>query len=355
VQNIPLILFGTVALHEMTTVKENHSLLPYNTFGIDVKSRYFAAFSDRNELAEFLTTSKYLTHEKLILGGGSNILFTKDFDGTVIKNNLTGIELVKEDENHFYVKAGAGENWHQFVLHCIEKGYAGIENMSLIPGNVGASPMQNIGAYGVEIKDVFVELEAMRIDTGEVETFSHVECNFGYRESVFKRELKGQHIIISVTYRLNKTPNLNTSYGAIEAELERLNVTEPDIRSVSAAVINIRSSKLPDPNKIGNAGSFFKNPVIDNLLYEKVKAEFPNVAAYPATATSTKLAAGWLIEQAGWKGKTFDNYGVHKNQALVLVNYGGASGNSIYDLSTEIKGSVKEKFGVDLEREVNIL
>ncbi len=336
-------------------IQENYSLQPYNTFGIDAMARYFVALNSTEQMAEFLRLSNYQKLEKFILGGGSNILLTKNFEGVVLKNNIKGIHVVHEDDDVYHVRAGAGENWHQLVMHCIDHGYAGIENLSLIPGNVGASPMQNIGAYGVEIKDVFVALEALNMHTGEVETFHRCDCEFGYRESVFKRQLKGQYIITSVTLQLHKTPQFNTSYGAIEQELENMGVTELSIRNISQAVINIRSSKLPDPNKIGNSGSFFKNPVVDANLFKKVQAAFPDVAAYPAGEGKMKIAAGWLIEQAGWKGKTFNNYGVHKKQALVLVNYGGAAGKDIFQLSSDIRQSVAEKFGVTLEREVNIL
>lgn len=336
------------------TIKHNVSLQPYNTFGIDVSARHFAAVTNISELEELLNEQQFDATEKFILGGGSNILFTKDVDALVIKNDLHGIHVVHEDDDAWYVRSGAGENWHRFVLHCISQGWSGVENLSLIPGNVGAGPMQNIGAYGVELKDVFHELEAFNLYTRKIEVFDKAACQFGYRESVFKRALKGQHIITSVTLRLRKQADLNTSYGAIEKELERLELA-PSIENISQAVINIRSSKLPNPAEIGNAGSFFKNPVISNELLEQVERNYPEVVSYPVSNTHTKLAAGWLIDQAGWKGYTKGEYGVHKNQALVLVNYGGAQGNQIYDLSEEILQSVKEKYGVTLEREVNIL
>ena len=335
-------------------IQENISLKPYNTFGIEASSKLFSDFNSVRELQEILD-SPYKTEPRLVLGGGSNILLTQNFNGLTLRNNLKGIEVVKEDDSHVWVKSQGGENWHDFVLWCIDNNFAGIENMSLIPGSVGASPMQNIGAYGVEIKDVFEELEALNIETLKVEKFSHSDCNFGYRESVFKRVLKNKYIITSVTYILNKKPNFNTSYGAIETELENMKIQDLSIKAISDAVINIRSSKLPDPKEIGNSGSFFKNPVIDNKLFEQVKANHPEVANYPAGEGKTKLAAGWLIDQAGWKGKTINNYGVHKKQALVLVNYGGATGQEIYNLSTEIIESIKEKYGIELEREVNII
>lgn len=334
---------------------ENVNIQPYNTFGIAAKSSKFADFSSLEEL-------KTLFHELndskpiMILGGGSNVLFTKDFDGTILKNNLKGFEICSSDENSVLIKSGAGENWHSFVLHTIENGFGGLENLSLIPGNVGASPMQNIGAYGREIKDVFHSLEAFHIASGEIHTFSNSECKFGYRESVFKNELKGQYVILNVTFKLTTQNHaLATSYGAIDEELNKMQISDPTIKDVSNAVIAIRSSKLPNPNEIGNAGSFFKNPVVQVEVMENIKKNFASVPNYPATEGFVKLAAGWLIEQAGWKGKTLDNYGVHKNQALVLVNYGGATGKQIFDLSTAILEDVNAKFGVQLEREVNIL
>lgn len=336
-------------------IHENYSLRPLNTFHIDVTAKYFAPFSTLDEARELLTSEKLKNERKLILGGGSNILFTEDFNGLVMKNELKGIAQVGEDAEFYYVKAGAGENWHQFVMHCIKNGYAGVENLSLIPGNVGAGPMQNIGAYGVELKDVFHGLEALNIDSLQVEKFSKEQCRFGYRESIFKREARDRYIIASVTFRLRKTPVFNTSYGAIEKELEAMGVKELSIKAISQAVINIRSSKLPDPAQIGNAGSFFKNPVVSMEKYESLKSEFPDVVAYRNSPSEMKLAAGWLIEQCGWKGKTFGDAGVHKLQALVLVNYGDAEGEDIYNLSQRIVDSVFEKFGVELEREVNIV
>lgn len=336
-------------------VIENVSLRQYNTFNLDATARYFAAFHSREALEEILADPQYKDTPKLILGGGSNILLTKDFDGLVLKNEIKGIHAVSEDEEYVYVKAGAGENWHQFVMHCIEKGYAGLENLSLIPGNVGASPMQNIGAYGVEIKDTFDELEALHLQDRTLISFNKQACGFGYRESVFKRQYKDQFAILQVIYRLSKKPAFNTSYGAIEQELERMGVKEPSIRSVSQAVINIRSSKLPNPAEIGNAGSFFKNPEVTKEKYETLKLAFPEVVAYPLPGDHYKLAAGWLIEQCGWKGYRNGDAGVHARQALVLVNYGHARGEDIVELSRQVVESVKEKFGVALEREVNII
>jgi UDP-N-acetylmuramate dehydrogenase len=342
--------------HFEPMISENTSLKPFNTFGIDVSARYFARFAALDQLQELLDNAKFVsTANRLVLGGGSNMLLTKNFDGIVIKNELKGMELVNEDDMYYYVKCGAGEIWHQFVMHCIKNNFAGLENLALIPGCVGASPMQNIGAYGVEIKDVFHSLEAIQIEEKHIRTFSVNECSFGYRESVFKNKEKNKWIILSVTFRLLKRPALNTSYGAIEAELDKMNLDRISIKDIAQAVIQIRSSKLPDPALIGNAGSFFKNPVVPMAVYEKIKLSYNNAPCYPVNEQEVKVPAGWLIEQAGWKGKTFDNYGVHKNQALVLVNYGGATGKQIYNLSTEIIEDIKSKFGVELEREVNII
>ena len=336
-------------------ISKNTSLKPFNTFGIDVATKLFTSFNSVEEAQEIISDSTFKNEKQnLILGGGSNMLFTKDFDGIVIKNNLKGIHIVNEDAEYVFVKVGAGEVWHDFVMHCVEENLAGLENLSLIPGNVGASPMQNIGAYGVEIKDRFHSLEALHIETGELRTFSGLECEFGYRESVFKNIYKNQFIITSVTYRLMKQPQLNTSYGAIEQELNKMNISSPSIKNVSDAVISIRSSKLPDPKEIGNAGSFFKNPVVSEEEKENVLRENPNAPNYPQVNSTFKLAAGWLIEQAGWKGKTIDSYGVHKLQALVLVNYGDSAGKDVYNLSQDIINSVHDKFGITLEREVNI-
>lgn len=333
-------------------ITENISLKPYNTFGIDVKAKAFASFTSSDELQEGLDRAE---SPVLILGGGSNILFTRDFDGLVLKNELKGIERVKEDAQHYYVKAAAGENWHGFVMFCVENNYAGLENLSLIPGNVGASPMQNIGAYGVEIKDVFHELEAWHIKDKVIRKFSTAECEFGYRESIFKRKYRDQFVILNVTYRLNKQPKFNTTYGAIEQELEKMNVKELSIRDISQAVINIRSSKLPDPKQIGNAGSFFKNPTIAKGELPRLQAIDPSIPFYNVDDDKIKIPAGWLIEKLGWKGYRKGDAGCHAKQALVLVNYGTASGAEIFDLSAEIMASVKEKFDIALEREVNII
>lgn len=340
-------------------IQENLSLKKYNTFGIDATAKYFVDFHSVEELQESLEFKKLSTVNSqlstLILGGGSNILFTKDVDGLVLKNELKGIEVIREVGDEVHIKAGAGENWHQFVLYCLQNNLAGVENLSLIPGNVGASPMQNIGAYGVEIKDVFHSLEAFHIKDKKIVTFNLQDCEFGYRESVFKGKYKNDFVITSVTYRLSKTPQFNISYGAIRQELDAMQIKELSIQAISRAVINIRSSKLPDPAVIGNAGSFFKNPEVSKGDFEKLKDKFPAIVGYDLENGNIKLAAGWLIEQCGWKGYRRGDAGCHGMQALVLVNYGKATGEEVYSLSQEIIQSVKDRFGVLLHREVNII
>ncbi len=340
-------------------VQENISIKQYNTFGISVYANLFAKFNSVDELSELLEFNNRTTNNQqrstLILGGGSNILFTKDFNGLVLKNEIKGIKTIKEDLHHVYVQAGAGENWHQFVLYCLQHGLAGVENLSLIPGNVGASPMQNIGAYGAEIKDVFYSLEAYHIRDKRIINFTLNDCEFGYRDSVFKRKFKDQFVITDVTFRLNRIPGYNISYGAIGQELEKMGVKNLSLQAVSQAVINIRSSKLPDPALIGNAGSFFKNPEISSHQFHELTRMFPGIVGYALPNGNVKLAAGWLIEYTGWKGFRKGDAGCHEKQALVLVNYGNATGSELFDLSEEILQSVKERFGVMLEREVNII
>jgi UDP-N-acetylmuramate dehydrogenase len=289
------------------------------------------------------------------LGGGSNLLLTQDVNALVIKNNLKGISIIKETDDNVWVKCSAGEVWHEFVLWCIAHNFGGLENLSLIPGCTGASPMQNIGAYGVEIKDTFYELEAIDLTSGNKHVFSKSDCEFGYRESIFKHRLKNKFIITSVTFQLSKKPAFHIEYGAIKQELDRMDISELNIKAISQAIINIRTSKLPNPKEIGNAGSFFKNPEVSSTIYLSLQKEFPNIVAYPLENSNYKLAAGWLIEQCGLKGFQIGDAGVHKLQALVLVNYGKATGKEIYDLSTHVLQTVQAKFGVSLEREVNII
>jgi UDP-N-acetylmuramate dehydrogenase len=332
---------------------ENTSLKNYNTFGIEARARFFAIFSTTEELASLLGQA---ARPPLILGGGSNILLTGDVDGWVLINGIRGIDLVDEDNRYFYVQAGAGENWQSFVEYCLGRDWAGVENLSLIPGSVGAAPMQNIGAYGVELKSVFHELDAWDLQEGKVRMFTLNDCRFGYRDSVFKQEYKDRFIILRVTFRLEREPVFHTEYGAIREELEKMNIRELSIRAISEAVTRIRTAKLPDPAVIGNAGSFFKNLTIPNEQFAALKARFPDIVGNPDPAGGmTKLAAGWLIEKSGWKGYRRGDAGVHPRQALVLVNYGHATGKEIYDLSEDVLQSVREKFGVTLEREVNII
>lgn len=338
-------------------IQHNAPLKSLNTFGIDVSARLFATFTSTEELAELLNDKIISTEAaKLVLGGGSNILFTKDFNGAVLKNKIRGIDIVKEDQHHVWVQTGAGENWHQFVLFCIANNLQGVENLSLIPGSTGASPMQNIGAYGAELKDVFHSLEAFHIHDKTTVSFSNNDCHFGYRDSVFKNIYRNQFVITHVTFRLRKEPIFNTSYGAIEQELEAMGVNELSIKAISDAVIRIRQSKLPDPAVTGNAGSFFKNPSISKEQFDSLKQSFPAIPGYEsANSTLVKVPAAWLIEQCGWKGHREGDAGIHPKQALVIVNYGKATGAELFNLSTNVKESVMEKFGIDLEREVNII
>ncbi len=336
-------------------IQYNKSLKPFNTFGIEAQSKEFVEVKSVEELQLLVSMFDFTSRNLLVLGGGSNMLITKNFEGMVIKNSIKGIEVINENEDYVWVKAMAGEVWHEFVLFCIENNYAGVENLSLIPGCVGAAPMQNIGAYGVEIKDTFYSLQAIEVDTSDLVEFTNADCKFGYRESIFKQEAKGKYIIASVTFKLNKHPKFNITYGAIQQTLDKNGITEPTIKSISDAVIEIRTSKLPNPKLLGNAGSFFKNPEIPNEQFEQLKLQFPAIVGFPASAGHTKLAAGWMIEQCGWKGKQVGNTGSHKDQALVLVNYGDATGNEIWQLAMDIQQSVKEKFGVVINPEVNII
>jgi UDP-N-acetylmuramate dehydrogenase len=335
---------------------ENFSLQPYNTFGVDAKARYFTEIHTVEELKEALNFSNAKGLPLLFLGGGSNILFTRDFDGLVIRLSLRGISLQPLNENEVLVTAKSGENWHEFVMFCLDKNLGGLENLSLIPGNVGTSPMQNIGAYGTEIKDIFHSCTVLNLKTLETEVFDLEKCRFGYRDSIFKQEGKGRYIILDVTFILTtRIHRISTEYGAIKTELEKSGIENPTIQEVSQAVISIRQSKLPDPKETGNAGSFFKNPTIPLTHFESLKQQFETIPGYP-NGDSVKVPAGWLIEQCGWKGKQTGNVASHKLQALVIVNATGkASGKEIFDFSTEIINSVKEKFGIELEREVNII
>ncbi|WP_026755201.1 UDP-N-acetylmuramate dehydrogenase [Sediminibacter sp. Hel_I_10] len=335
-------------------IRKDVSLKPYNTFGIDAKASYFVAVSSVAELKSVLEQKGY--PQKFILGGGSNMLLTKDIDALVIHVDIKGIEIIEVSEDKCLIKSNAGENWHEFVLFCIENNLGGLENLSLIPGNVGTAPIQNIGAYGIELKDTFKSCDAVSIKTGALRTFNKDECDFEYRDSIFKSKLKGAYIITSVVFELSKTNHqLKTGYGAIATELEKKNISAPSIKDISNAVIAIRQSKLPDPKKIGNSGSFFKNPIVNIKQFERLKLSFDDVPSFPISQDKVKVPAGWLIEKAGFKGKTFGNYGVHKHQALVLVNYGGATGEEILNLSKLIQLSVSRLFDIDIEAEVNII
>jgi UDP-N-acetylmuramate dehydrogenase len=336
------------------TIQENISLKQFNTFGIDAMAQYFCEVQSLDELISLVQTDLFKKERRLILGGGSNVLFTKDFDGLIVRNSILGREIIHETDDSISVKFNSGEVWHQSVLYCVENNWGGIENLSLIPGTVGASPIQNIGAYGVEVREVIEKVEAVELSTGLVNSFMNEECEFGYRESVFKKKIREKYFISSVTLTLSKkTHRINTSYGAIHDTLINMNITQPTIKNVSDAVIKIRSEKLPDFKILGNAGSFFKNPEISESQFLKLKNDFPLAPHYSANQ-GVKVPAGWLIEQCGWKGKTFDHVGVHEKQALVLVNYGDATGDEIFSLAQKIISSVKEKFSITLTPEVNI-
>ena len=333
----------------------NCDLKEFNTFHLSALAKWFSVFRSEDELMEILSSREFKSENPFVLGGGSNILLMGDLNAFVLKNEILGKEVIRETEEHYFVRVGAGELWHDFVAWCIGYNMAGLENLSLIPGRVGASPMQNIGAYGVELKDVFHELEAIEILSGQKRVFSAEDCRFGYRESVFKNEEKGKYIINRVIFRLNKKPVFKIAYGAIESELERMKVSELSISAISEAVIRIRRSKLPDPSVLGNAGSFFKNPEISKEQFTSLKNQFPQLVSFPLENGNYKLAAGWLIEHAGLKGYRHNDAGVHELQALVIVNYGNASGKQLFELSDYVLSKVHQKFGVTLEREVNIV
>ena len=332
------------------------SLREYNTFGIEVEARQFVEISSIDEYISLRKSGEYAHLPHLFLGGGSNVLLTKAQEAIVVKISIPGISVVKEDADFVWLKGGAGVVWDEFVQFAVDHGWSGLENLSLIPGTVGAAPMQNIGAYGAEIKDTFESLEALNLQTLALEVFDAKACAFGYRESFFKRAGKGQYLISSVTFKLSKKPSVKTSYGAIQEVLAAKGITQPSIREVADAVIEIRKSKLPDPKEIGNSGSFFKNPTVSASEASRLLVEFPGIPHYPVEgSTDVKFPAGWFIEKAGWKGFRRGDAGVHAKQALVLVNYGAATGAEILALSEEIKQSIKDTFGVALETEVNIL
>lgn len=332
-------------------IQNNFDLSAFTTMGVKANAAFFVEVDSLTLLKKALEFAKSKNLKILILGGGSNILFINNFDGIVILNSLKGMEFISDTK----LKVSGGENWHKLVLFCVQHNLWGIENLSLIPGSVGAAPIQNIGAYGVELKDVFVSLEALMISTGEIQTFSNADCKFGYRDSIFKNELKGEAIIVSVTLSLLKQKNANTSYKALADLILEKGIIDPTIKDISDAVIEIRSSKLPDPKEIGNTGSFFKNPVISIEKYNQLLAEFPKLPSYPISEDEVKVPAGWLIDKAGWKGKRVGEAGVHDKQALVLVNHGNATGEEIWNLATQIRLSIQKKFGILLTPEVNII
>lgn len=336
-------------------IQENVSLLPLNTFGLDYKTRFYCEIHSIEDLKELRNSLVWRNQPSLVLGGGSNILLTQDFEGLVVKINILGKEIIQEDKSSVLLKIGAGENWHELVFWCLKKKYGGIENLSLIPGTVGAAPMQNIGAYGVEIRDVFQSLTAMDLSNGEIREFNNQQCKFGYRYSVFKGPLKNKYIISDVTLRLTKKDHhLNTSYYALADKFKDVESKNIDIKAISDAVIEIRKSKLPDPVIIGNSGSFFKNPIIESKKFNHILSKYENIPNYPADNGFVKIPAAWLIDTCGWKGFREGNIGVHDKQALVLVNHGGGDGTAIKNLALLIRKSVKEKFDIDLEPEVNI-
>jgi UDP-N-acetylmuramate dehydrogenase len=338
----------------MCSIEENFSLKNHNTFGIDAKAKYFAEFDSLFALKEIISSEIFQNNKSFILGGGSNILLTKDFEGLILHNKIEGICILEDNENDITVEVGGGVDWHDFVMWSVSQELSGIENLALIPGTVGASPIQNIGAYGMEVKETIHKVTALEIATQEIKTFSNEDCNFEYRNSIFKEELKNKFIITKVEFELSKTALNKTNYGAIEEELKNLNL-EASVKNIAEAVINIRSRKLPNPAELGNSGSFFKNPIIETSQFEQLKKEFPEMVGYKITESTTKIAAGWLIDNAGLKGYRKADAGVHKNQALVLVNYGNASGNDIINLAKEVQHKIKDKYGISIEAEVNIL
>ncbi|WP_372638730.1 UDP-N-acetylmuramate dehydrogenase [Fodinibius sp.] len=341
------------SLDEM--LQHDVELRPFNTLNIAARARSFVSVRTVDQLRQLLQQEAARSDNLLVLGGGSNILFAGDYDGLVLHMAIKSKRVIRETEEHVWLETGGGENWHQTVRYAVDQGWGGIENLSLIPGTVGAAPIQNIGAYGVELADVFEKLEAVEISSAEVHSFDRKQCRFGYRDSIFKGALKGQYVISKVVLRLDKQPRPNTSYGAIQSELDQRDIEHPTIRDVSDMVIDIRNSKLPNPETLGNAGSFFKNPVIDNEKFDRLKASFPGMPGYPIDDQTTKVPAGWLIEETGWKGKVVGNTGTYRQQALVIVNHGGATADEILDLAREIQHSVREQFDIDLVPEVNII
>lgn len=335
--------------------RQDVNLSPYNTLGVEAKAKRFISIRTEEQIQEIANDARLQKLPHCILGGGSNVLFVDDYEGLVLHVAITGREIIREDDQHVWLKIGAGENWHETVLFCVERGWGGVENLSLIPGTAGAAPIQNIGAYGVELVDVFSSLEALSLQSGHKKIFTSEECKFGYRNSIFKNELRGKYIVTRVTLRLDKKPQLNTSYGAIQSRLDDKGIANPTLKDISDIVIEIRSSKLPDPKALGNAGSFFKNPIISAEKFAEMKEDHPHIPGYPQGDDRVKVPAGWLIEQAGWKGKVIGHAGTYKQQALVIVNHGGATGREILSLSQKIRASVAKMFDIELAPEVNII
>lgn len=337
------------------SIQSDVNLAPYNTLNVEARASSFLSVTSTEHLTGFIEESSGEYSDIFVLGGGSNVLFVDNFDGLVLHVSIMGKEIIKEDEEFVWLQIGAGENWHETVLYCVNKGWGGIENLSLIPGTVGAAPIQNIGAYGVELQEVFESLEAVELASGEKRIFNKQDCRFGYRDSIFKNELKDKYVVTAVTLKLSKKPSVNTSYGAISSELESRGIENPDIRDISDVVIGIRNSKLPSPEDLANAGSFFKNPIVSRQKFEHLRHQYPSMPGYELNTIETKIPAGWLIEQAGLKGKVFGNAGTYKQQALVIVNHGGATGEEILELANKIRTAVKNKFGIELVPEVNIV
>lgn len=336
-------------------IEENVSLKPYNTFGVEAQTQYLAHITRAEELNELSEIEEFKDIPWLLLGGGSNVLFVNDFNGLVLINELRGKELLWNGSSNAGIKVMGGEVWDDFVEYCVNQGWGGIENLSLIPGKTGAAPIQNIGAYGVELENVFVELEAYNFKTGKWETFKKEDCRFGYRDSIFKKQLKDRYFITSVTLKLSKKPELKISYPSLANKLENRDHTQLTINDVREAVITIRRSKLPDPEKLGNAGSFFKNPVVGKIIYKRLNERYPGIPGYPFANGTVKIPAGWLIEQCGWKGKKLGKVGTHHKQALVIVNFGGAKGKEILEVAKKVRSAVEDQFGIRLQPEVNII
>ncbi|MCH9770257.1 MAG: UDP-N-acetylmuramate dehydrogenase [Gammaproteobacteria bacterium] len=334
-------------------IKLDASLKAHNSFGVDCQARYLAQIGNSTDLSAILNQTEFKGLEKLVLGGGSNILFTENYPGLILKIEIPGIDIVNENSEYIFLKVGAGVNWHEFVNYCLKHNYAGVENLSLIPGTIGAAPVQNIGAYGAELADIFVSLTAIDLITGKINEFDKMACQFSYRDSYFKQH-KNRYIITDVTLQLNKKPKLNTHYAAINETLAAMQIKKPSIKNVSDAIIKIRQQKLPDPSTIGNAGSFFKNPIISKTQFEKLLNAHAEIPHYP-TEDKIKIPAVWLIEQCDYKGKRYGEVGIYKNHAVVLVNHGDGSGQQIKDLALEIQAEIFKRFTIKLIPEVNII